>query len=163
MILYLVRHGKAKQSSPTGRDADRPLKLRGERQSAWLGEYLQQADSPPAPELILASGHVRAAETARIIQEATGGELRHESALELGWPAEDVISLISDEISEGNAGPIMLVGHNPQMEILVSLLAEDISEYDFEMRTGMAAVIEIDPAKGLRRKGRLIATLRHND
>lgn len=163
MILYLVRHGKAHRDSPSGRDADRALKSRGEAQSLWLGQAISGSDTLEPPRLILASGLERATQTARIIQSAAGGSLGHAEVLEPGWPIEDMIDLVQGHMDGGEQGPLMLVGHNPQMEILCSVLDGEACEASFTMRTGMAAVFDTRSGATVRRGATLVTTLRQND
>ncbi len=158
MLVYLVRHGKAEVSSASGLDRDRELRGRGKRQSRWLADHLSEEMAFGVPSLILASPYARATQTAQIIGEITGAEIRFEESLELGCPAEDVIALIAEAHRAGEPGPLMLVGHNPQMEILLASLASGAAD-DGEMRTGMAAVIEIDGSGSAT----LITKLRSDD
>ncbi|HBS29830.1 MAG TPA: hypothetical protein DEB06_10375 [Phycisphaerales bacterium] len=163
MLVYLVRHGKAEKATAAMRDRDRPLRPRGERQSEWLAQALLDGARDRLPALILSSEFLRARETARILSERLGVELRFEQALELGWPADDALALVAREAERGINGPLLLVGHNPQMEILLSILSPDLAAADDEMKTGMAALVDVpdpfDPEGG----GRLLRKLRLND
>ncbi len=150
MIVILIRHGKAAKQSPSGRDADRALTERGERQARWLGRTL--AGRAEKPGLILTSGIVRAAETARLIREEIGCTLRRERAIETGRSAADALGVI--EGLEG--GPVALVGHNPTMEDLLAALVRGLRGDACEMRTGQGAIVEIG-GDGI---GRLLAKLR---
>jgi len=163
VLIYLVRHGKAEKKSASGLDQDRVLKERGKRQCVWLGEHLARGEPFAAPALILASRFARAAQTASIVSEITGAPVRFERALELGYPSEDVVELIRRHLGSGRPDPLMLVGHNPQMEILLTALAGPGPGDDGEMRTGMAAIIEIEDAGVREGAGRLVTKLRSDD
>ncbi|MDX2116043.1 MAG: histidine phosphatase family protein [Planctomycetota bacterium] len=163
MRLYLVRHGKAEKKSPTGRDEDRPLQPRGERQSRWLGETLTGGARADAPRLILASPALRASETARIIQSIVGCTLRVEPALQIGEPAEEILDIIARTAETGDDAPLMLIGHNPTMEILIPALVPGLDGEQCEMRTGMAAIIDVPDAGRIESRSRLIGRVRYPD
>ena len=160
MLLYLVRHGEAHPGSLTTSDASRQLNPRGRRQCQWIAEQIVCAEGLAPPTLLLASGLVRATQSAQIICKIVGCELRCERALELGWSVDDVLNLVLDELHAGGAGPIMLVGHNPQMEAIVHTLAANGS---CEMRTGTVALIEVDCSNDGIGTGRLLETMRMSE
>ncbi len=160
MLLYLVRHGKAEPADEfTGDDRDRPLKGKGERQAQWLGEHLTQDVSPEdRPAWIVSSGYRRAIDTARILQEALDVPLREARVLEFGHSPSQVIDFIRGHAARhSEEGPLMLVGHNPQLEEVLALLAPDARGPQREMRTGEAAVLNFAPdgSASLLRKMRL--------
>lgn len=139
MRLWVVRHGKAEQSSLTGRDEDRPLLKRGESQARWLGEQI--AGKKRRPGLILASGLLRARHTAQIIHEHVGGTLETVRDLETGKSVSEAVALISSRINEGG---LMLVGHNPTLGELVWVLERGLPPHEAMMRTGEAVVFDFD-------------------
>jgi phosphohistidine phosphatase len=157
MLLYLVRHGEAEPGSLETSDAMRRLTAHGQRQCQWLGEQIIASDELVPPALLMASGLKRASQTAQIIHQIVGGELRREQALELGWPIDDVLSTVVDEMLAGRKGPIMLVGHNPQMEGLIESLAPGAAR---PMRTGTAMLLDVDGDGALRGSGKVVGSLR---
>lgn len=163
MLVYLVRHGKAEKATSAMRDRDRPLRPRGERQTHWLADTILGGPREFVPALILSSEFVRARETARILSQRLGVDLRFEKCLELGWPADDAVSLIARAGDAGLDGPLMLVGHNPQMEILVSSLVHGLTPAEDEMRTGMAALIDLPDPSSPEGTGNLVRKLRLDD
>jgi broad specificity phosphatase PhoE len=85
--LWLLRHGQslgnvARERAPSHvevldiaeRDMDVPLSALGTRQARALGDWF--ATSERAPDVVLASPYVRAAETARLIVQAAGWDRR---------------------------------------------------------------------------------------
>lgn len=140
MKLIIVRHGKAEADSPTGRDQDRRLKHRGERQVAYLADHFARA--PLRPALIISSSFERAIKTAQAIQKSTGVKLHLDPRLQSGRPTSDALAIIEDHTS---ADPLMLVGHNPQLGELIDLLTRGAPPEEADLRTGEAVVIEIDP------------------
>src|SRR5262245_59741493 len=116
MRVIIVRHGKAEQVSPTGRDEDRRLKSRGERQARFVGDA--SAADGRRPGLIITSRFERAFATARFIQGATGSPLHTAPELEGEKPVSAAVTLLQRQ----TADPLMLVGHNPQLAQLISVL-----------------------------------------
>jgi phosphohistidine phosphatase SixA len=166
--VYITRHGKAQPESSTGRDEDRSLRKRGERQARWLGEHFL-ANGLSTPGVILTSGRTRAFDTARILGEVLDCEVRLEPTLDLGHAVSDVIDAIEETRrgesgGAGVVGAILLVGHNPQLETLVGVLLDGPGGAPVRLRTGECAVIDlgegvIDGAGG----GSLVEMLRLED
>lgn len=146
MRLIIVRHAKAQRDSVSGRDADRALNERGDRQAAWLAATLAEQAPPDRPALILSSPYLRARQTAEAIARATGAELRFEHALEVGRSTDGVLSAIADAAAgrstNPRAGAIAVVGHNPQLESLLADLVRGLRERDAAFRTGEAAILD---------------------
>lgn len=152
MIVWIIRHGKAERHppSPSGADFDRPLRARGERQAAWLGEQLAARDD--APLRLISSRAVRARQTAELVSETLGGEppgqVEFDDRLLVDEPAGPLIDLLS-ELAAGEPPAVALFGHNPTLSILASTL----SGQHIALRTGEAAAIEftgpIEPGAGV--------------
>ncbi len=158
MRLYLVRHGKAERDSSTGRDEDRALNKRGERQAQWLGERLASMPRGERPTLIVSSPAVRARDTARILQDCLNADLRLDESLSLGTAIED--ALAAAESAAESRDPAVLVGHNPTFEHLLGILT---SAADCEMRTGQAAVLELPAGAPLVGRCGLIEKIRREE
>ena len=158
MRLYILRHGKAQAESPTGRDADRPLRRRGERQARWIGEHL--VADPGRPEVIYSSELRRAVETARLVGEALDCEVREEPVLGLGHGASDVVEILQLIARADEIRSLMLVGHNPQLETLVGVLVGGPAGAPVRLRTGECAVLEAPSPEEPVGESRLVATLR---
>lgn len=152
MHLYIIRHGKAQQDSPTGRDRERELAPRGERQAEWLGERL--AGGSDAPTRIVSSPFARAGQTARLVNESLGVDLVYDDRLIVDEPAGGVFELIG-EFNPGDR--VALVGHNPQLSRVCGMLAKDPT---FEMKTGMCAVFEIAEPRNAHGNARLVGVMR---
>ncbi len=126
-----MRHGPAEDSSPTGRDGDRALTPDGrERTRAVARALIEESEVPLA---IVSSPLVRALQTAEIVAAVTdlgqrvrdskdaGGasgavEVRREMA-----PGGDTLSLVL-ELARAGRKRLMVVGHEPDLSILVSRL-----------------------------------------
>jgi len=157
MRLWIVRHGKALQSSPTGSDFDRPLMTRGESQARWLGEHI--AGKKKRPDLILTSGLARAIATAKLIHQHLKCDLEVVRELETGRSVSDALALIAKHQSRGR---LMLVGHNPTLGELVWTLKHGLPPREAELRTGQAYIFEFDEEVGPG-KGRVHKVLRMDD
>ena len=143
MRLYVVRHGKAQRDSATGLDEDRELKGRGRRQADWLAARLREDDHTPS--IVLASRFARARQTAEPIADACGCELEFVPDLECGHGPDDVIAIVEAAAQAGRHEAIAVVGHNPTLSDAVEMLCEEV--HDLWLRTGEAAVIEVEPAE----------------
>lgn len=147
MHLILLRHGKAEPDAPSGRDADRLLRPKGEEQAKFVGQAL--AARTPPPRRIISSGIVRAVQTARIVQGVLGCTLRIEPALETGAAASAVVDLIDRERRGGEGWPeggLVVVGHNPTLEDVAGVLIGGIGARPVPLRTGEALVLEASGA-----------------
>jgi phosphohistidine phosphatase len=116
MLLFLVRHAKAKPGSP---DELRPLTKEGKRQARELGERLAAHAMPPAA--VVTSPLLRARQTAEAIARATGAELRVDERLAPGASASAVVAIVGEAL-----GPVVTVGHQPDCsEITIALTGDD--------------------------------------
>ena len=138
MRLVIARHGKAEQDSPTGKDADRRLTLRGENQARWLGETLLISGYQDA--LVLTSQAERARRTAEIVCDILGIKPVLAPGLMLGRCASDAIDVIDQH---GDRDKLVLVGHNPTMSELAAILTKGLGCSGLGLKTGSAAMIEL--------------------
>ena len=113
MAIYLVRHGNAVDMRG---DRERPLSPRGVRDVEALAALADPLGI--RPERIVHSGLLRAQQTAEIWARAVGLETveRHE------WLQPDEEPYRAAEFLELDGGPVMLCGHLPHMNELLSLL-----------------------------------------
>ncbi|MBC7834327.1 MAG: histidine phosphatase family protein [Phycisphaerales bacterium] len=144
--LVVARHGKANQDSTTGRDEDRELLERGERQARYLGAAIAER----RPGLLLTSDLVRAAQTSGVIMESLSCPWRFEPSLRTGHDAAEVVRVIASERATCGAA-LVLVGHNPQLEQLLGVLCADRSMRGHQMRTGEAVLVRAPRAGTLMR------------
>ena len=118
--LLLLRHGKSDWTVEVS-DFRRPLKDRGRRESMRIGAWLKEAERVPGQ--ILCSTAVRAQETAELVCEAMGfstNDIRYEDGLYMAG-LQALISYLQN-LSPDNER-VMLVGHNPGLELLLVHLA----------------------------------------
>lgn len=144
MRLVIVRHGKAKPDSESGLDFDRPLRGRGQRQAAFVGERL--AGLEPRVAAVVSSPAVRARETAEILAGALGLGVEFDDRLGVDAPVSGLLELVADR---GALASLVLVGHNPQLEHAVAVLNGGAVGAFAPVRTGEAVVFEVDPVEPL--------------
>ena len=119
--LYLLRHAKAIAGGILGSDADRSLSERGVRDAIKLARKLAKKEL--LLDLILMSPSVRTMSTGQIISSELHTPHSHLVVNKSLYAAEKmallkVISRISNKVDR-----LMIVGHNPGLMNLASLLA----------------------------------------
>jgi len=118
--VLLVRHAKSAWDDSSLADHDRPLAPRGEKALIRLREYLTQAGF--LPDVVLCSSSRRTADTLEGIRVALPKRARIELDDELYLAdANTMLTRLHDLDAEVRC--VMLVGHNPGIEDLASLLA----------------------------------------
>lgn len=143
MLVYVIRHGKAERDSPTGLDVDRDLRGRGERQAAWLGEWMSSLHLPPG--LLLASEAVRAWRTASLIGISIDIDPEPEPRLLVGESVSGALDVIQEHAGEVS---LALVGHEPQVSGIVGVLAGGLGGglgggWPGGLRTGECVLLDI--------------------
>jgi phosphohistidine phosphatase len=122
MNLYILRHGIAVEHGAPGyaKDADRPLTPEGERKLGEIAKAMLALDL--AFDLILSSPYTRARQTAEIIAGAFNArkKLEFSNSLACGGDNKELV----DYLKRRQPPPenVLLVGHEPYLSGLVSLL-----------------------------------------
>ena len=132
MEIYILRHGIAAERGTQGykKDSDRPLTKEGEYKmhqiaEAMIGMGLQF-------DLILSSPYVRANQTAQIV----AGELHAEVTLtDFLVPGGNALELIA-EINDERPQRVLLVGHEPDLSRLISVLVTGGGDAAIELKKG---------------------------
>ncbi len=126
--LLLLRHAKSSWRDATLADHDRPLNRRGRSAAALMGRFL--VEEALVPDMVLCSTAIRARTTWDLATKAFGGkapktnysrDLYHAAPSELLYRIQEV----NDDV-----GRLLLVGHNPGMELLAQRLAGPESDVD---------------------------------
>jgi phosphohistidine phosphatase len=126
--LTLFRHAKTERESDSGRDFDRRLDDRGQRDAPRMGEEIRKLDLEY--DLLLSSPAARAAETATL----AGLDPRYDQRI-YDASASELMAIVAE--ADDAVDRLMMVGHNPGFERLASrLLGRNL-----EMPTG--SVLEI--------------------
>ena len=146
MRLWLLRHAKSCWDDPDMEDVERPLAPRGARAADRIREYLDAEEI--RPELVLCSSALRTRETLARVLPGLGPELtvRIEPSV-YSFEADQLLERLR-EVPDDVAS-VMLVGHNPAMQELASLLARGGDRLD-ELRRGFptAALAELNLGGG---------------
>ncbi len=141
--LFLLRHAKSSWKDPTLTDFDRPLSGRGRKAGKRMRKHLRSNGIRPA--LILCSGAERTRETLKYVKPAFDRvtEIVIEDDLYLAG-ADRILQRIH---KVADAVPsLMVIGHNPDMEILALSLCgrgneELLHRMEAKYPTGALAVL----------------------
>lgn len=139
--LYLVQHGfsVSKEENP-----DRPLSEEGEKSIERLAELF--ADGAFGGDIklcrLLHSGKLRAEQTAEIIADGSGLEVRPERISGIS-PNDDPNRFISDQdlYQMMSSGDIMIVSHMPFISSLCSTLLTGKATVEFDFTPGSVACL----------------------
>jgi phosphohistidine phosphatase len=127
--LLLVRHAKAVQVGAS--DAQRELAPRGVDDAEAAGRWL--AANGLAPEYVVVSPAVRAAQTWHAVASTLGGEpvVEVDGRIYDNTP-ELLLAVIRDVADEHRT--IALIGHNPSMHALADTLDDGTGDSDTQVR-----------------------------
>lgn len=117
--ILILRHAKSSWKDDNLPDHDRPLNKRGQRDAPRMGRLITEFDLTPTR--ILSSTAVRARTTAEAVAEACGyqGSIEYHPSLYCDGAGYYVEALRSFPVDVERA---LIVGHNPDVEILVRVL-----------------------------------------
>lgn len=149
--LYLLRHAKSSWNDPDLQDFDRPLNMRGREAAPLVGQFIRKKKL--RVDLLLSSPAARARQTAALVKEAAGlsADLLYDERV---YEADAVTLLEVVTQAAESADALMLVGHNPGMEELLTLLTGEARS----MTTAALACVALDVekwGKARARAGRL--------
>lgn len=142
MRLYILRHGDAVESS-FYQDRDRPLSDLGKRQIQAVAHFFHVAKVKP--DIILTSPLVRAQQSCDLVRENLGvKDVLTTEYLVSGSSIRDLLK----EINSHNAATMLLVGHEPQLSGLISVLTGGDEQFRVEMKKASLACLDVpQPAK----------------
>lgn len=136
MNLYLLRHGLAEELVTSGlaQDSERPLTPKGERKLWKVAEGMKALEL--TFDVILCSPYVRARQTAEIIAEAmhTRKKIEFSETLTPSGNAKKLIELLNH--FDPALQEILLVGHEPHLSQLISLLVSGKTGFAVVMKKG---------------------------
>lgn len=121
LSLLLMRHAKSSWDDPAQQDHERPLNARGQRDAQLMGEYL--AGQKLTPKIILCSSAKRAQQTAQFLVESLDSPpdvLFYNELYQSSVPT--YVELLTG-LHDSTLSPVMIVGHNPEMDEAVRTLA----------------------------------------
>jgi len=141
MNLYLVRHGIAEEISGYEDDSLRPLTEKGREKMQKIAQTLK--DMGVAPDLIVSSPYVRASQTASILAK----ELKYKAEIVYGHflvpmgEPDDMIGEINEKYS---VDELMLVGHEPSLSGLASVLLAGNPNLSINFKKGGVCCLSLD-------------------
>jgi phosphohistidine phosphatase len=144
MNLYILRHGLAVERGTPGfeNDARRPLTPKGRRQLRKITDAIGAMKL--RPDVILSSPLVRARQTAEIVASGLKLERRLAFADELS-PGGNVKKLT---VKIGALEPLpenlLLVGHEPDLSKMISLLVTGKTSAGFALKKAGLAKLEVE-------------------
>jgi len=138
MDLYILRHGKAGESSPGPGDAGRRLTPEGKKEIRRAARFLRKKKI--RFDLIATSPLARARETAAIVARVTGAREEPVSWDELA-PGGDPDTVCYHAAQAGEDAAVLLVGHEPQLSGLVGRIITGGGEASVVLGKGSLAKI----------------------
>ncbi len=146
MRVLIIRHAIAEDRetfAKTGRDDfERALTKEGRSRMRAGAEGLRRVVK--RLDVLAASGATRAVETAKIVAKAYDGmRIAKVAALESGKPAKGVLKWLQGQPADAT---IALVGHEPQLGMLVSWLLAGEQRSFVRLRKGSACLLEFPGA-----------------
>jgi phosphohistidine phosphatase len=151
LTLYLLRHAKSSWDDESKQDFERPLANRGRKACALIGEVIEEKGIDF--DLVLVSTALRTRQTIELVKERAKfrGEVRYDERI-----YEATVSQLLEVISQvdNDRKSVLLVGHNPGLEGLLTLLTGE----DVRVTTANLAKIKIKATKwsaNLANKGTL--------
>jgi len=113
LSLCLLRHAKSSWKDSTLPDHDRPLNSRGRTEAPLMGKQIRKHGLDP--ELVLCSTARRTRDTLALVLPELKAEPKtiYEDGLYHGTPRE-MLDLLHEVAV--NAGQVLLVGHNPEIQ-----------------------------------------------
>lgn len=140
--LLIVRHAIAEERGAAARlghtDAERPLTTKGMKRMRAIAAGL--ARQVPAPASILSSPLLRAQQTAEILDTAFPAvSLTIEPGLSPNSSLTQLVAKLNHQLREGTC---ILVGHEPELSSLISLLLFGEESAAIQLKKGGAALLD---------------------
>jgi len=144
MNLYILRHGIAVEPGSPGyaKDADRPLTPEGERKLRQVAQAMEALEL--SFDLILSSPYLRVRQTAESVAEGLKARKRLEltDSLTPGGSTKKLIELLNR--LEPSPESVLLVGHEPYLSGLISLLVSGKEAFAVTMKKGGLCKLSIE-------------------
>jgi phosphohistidine phosphatase len=140
MEIYILRHGIAVERGSRGykNDSDRPLTKEGQEKMRQIAVAMLAMDLKF--DLILSSPYIRARQSAEIIAEEIGRDVTLTDFLKPNANALELIAEINDEKPQR----VLLVGHEPDLSHLVSVLISGSGNAQIELKKGSLCKLTSD-------------------
>lgn len=141
MKLYLVRHAIADDMTGYEDDSLRPLTAKGREKMKRIVTALKELGVQP--ELIVSSPYLRASQTASILAKGLKYKeelLYSDFLVPMGEPS-DMIGEINEKFS---VDELMLVGHEPNISSLASVLLAGNTDLSINFKKGGVCCLSVD-------------------
>jgi phosphohistidine phosphatase len=149
MELFILRHGLAgSREEWVGRDAERPLTDKGRARSREVARGLARLGV--APDVIVTSPFLRAAETAHLTAAALNAPVVETHALEPGVLRQEY-RLLLQPYDDGAS--VMLVGHEPDLSDFIGMLIAGPARARVDLKKGACARLLVDAAALVAQRG----------
>jgi len=144
MELHLLRHGIAvmRDDLDYERDAERPLTPKGKRQLRWIAAAMKNMGL--RFDLIFSSPYVRARQTAEIVAKAIKGQKKLAFSDELIPSGNPQVLIQQLNAAHAKASVVLLVGHEPYLSHLISLLTTGRPDLAMDFKKGGLCKLEIE-------------------
>lgn len=141
MKLYLVRHAIAEDLVDREDDSLRPLTEKGREKMRRIAQALEELGLQP--DLIVSSPYARASQTAAILAKELKckEELAYSDFLMPMGEPNDMIGEINEKFS---VDELMLVGHEPSLSSLASVLLAGNSAVSINLKKGGVCCLSVD-------------------
>lgn len=145
MEVFVIRHAKAEERDAEAwpDDSERPLTREGAREFERLARQLGRWRG--SVDMLLASGFVRAWDTARIVRAKAGWPKPVRTKLleaDGADAAEAVAAFLAEQPSDAR---IAIVGHEPMLSEVVARLAGAAGSLRIDLRKGSVAWLRGEP------------------
>jgi phosphohistidine phosphatase len=146
--LFLLRHAKAQPADGGTEDFDRTLMLSGMQDGAAMARHLRK--NSYAVQLILCSSSARTTQTAELLLHELVAEIAYRDALYLADAAKITAAVRG---APAEASSMMIVGHNPGLELCATQLAREpvrrkertrYEALEEKFPTGALAILDFD-------------------
>ncbi|MBL8090180.1 MAG: phosphohistidine phosphatase SixA [Anaerolineales bacterium] len=148
MNLYIIRHAIAEEEHPSGDDSQRRLTDKGAKKMRQIAKGLRALGVDF--DLILSSPFTRAKETAEILGEVFKMKKKISFSDNL-IPIGDPDLLIAEINEKYTVDSLALVGHEPYLTTLVSLLVGQTSAVDMTLKKGGVCLLSTEDLRHTRR------------
>src|SRR5262245_56432405 len=140
MEIYILRHGIAVNRGTPGykKDSDRPLTPEGEEKVQQIAKAMLAMDLKF--DLILSSPYLRAKQTAQIVAAELDEKVTLTDYLVADGNPLELIRDLNDEKPQS----VLLVGHEPYLTGLISLLVTGESDAAIELKKGGLCKLSTD-------------------
>lgn len=140
MNLYLIRHAIAEEESPSGEDSQRELTDKGAKKMRLIAKGLRTLGVEF--DLILSSPYTRAVQTSEILSEVF--KKKKFVLSDHLMPAGDMDLLIAEINEKYTVNSLAIVGHEPYLSSLVSLLTAGGAPVEMTFKKGGVCHLSTD-------------------